>query len=90
MATFQDIATYVRTWKNTRLEIIEYENQVTLVPHCDLGDDWIVPLTLVIDLKDRVKVEQDGTVLPVRKKQQGKWLFWINPKGGKIQIELVK
>ena len=90
VATFQDIATYVRTWMNTRLEIIEYENQVTLVPHCDLGDDWIVPLTLVIDLKDRVKVEQDGTVLPVRKKQQGKWLFWINPKGGKIQIELVK
>lgn len=86
VATFEDVAAYVKEWKNTRLEIRQNKSEWTVMPSLSL-DSLLLnrPLTLVLNPGSGngiKKAWQNGKWIPVRKRNE-KYLVEFNPYGGK-------
>lgn len=89
--TFEEVATYVKEWKNTRLDICKGESEWIVTPSLSLDSRLFNhPLTLVLNLnpgKEIKKAWQNGKRIPIRKRN-GKNLLDFNPYGGSIQVDL--
>ena len=91
VATFEEVATYVKEWKNTRLDICKGESEWVVTPSLSLDSQLFNhPLTLILNLNlgNRIKKAwQNGKRVSVRKWNE-KYLLEFNPHGGSIRVKL--
>ena len=87
VATFSEVAAYIKEQKNTKLSIQPIKGGYEVTPSLNLDKNLFKePLTLVISTEEkRVRVVQDGKRLPLTCKK-GETLAEFNPYGGHIFI----
>lgn len=87
----EEVATYVKERKNTRLDICKGESEWVVTPSLSLDSQLFNhPLTLILNLNlgNRIKKAwQNGKRVSVRKWNE-KYLLEFNPHGGSIRVKL--
>lgn len=85
IATFHDIAAYIKERDNTTLHINVHKNEIIVKPHPKLNKSiFNFPLTMIVDFKP-TSAKQDKKLLPITM-NNNKWCIEFNPNGGDIFI----
>ena len=88
IATFHDVAAYIRERDDVQLKVAVQKGRLTVTPSTSLDKELFqLPLTMIVDAEVK-SATQDGKPLAVRKNIDGKALIDFNPHGGKVFIRL--
>ena len=87
IATFHDVASYIRERDDVRLKVRAKRHGLIVKPTMTLDKNLFdMPLTLIVETTNPIKAEQGGKTLKVTMKD-GKQMFDFCPWNGKISIQ---